>query len=79
MNKDVNGTPINRGDFVVLSEAMQLDDPKNNYGIGVGQIEHIFIDGPKKRIYVRFKNTVKVANIGCALRKLELSELYNEC
>jgi len=63
---DVNGVELARGDLVELSDAMKLDDPQNNYGLGVGEIFHIFSTG----IHVRFKDGIRVANNGRALRKV---------
>lgn len=78
--KDVNGQLLARGDYVVIADANQLDDPVNNYGIGVGQIEHIFTEGRRAGIYVRFAKSVRIANMGLALRKVSLSErtLYEQ-
>jgi hypothetical protein len=68
---DINGVKLQRGDHVELSDAMILDDPKNNYGLGVGQVEHVFTSG----IHVRFKTGMRVANNGGALVKVPLSQL----
>lgn len=69
---DVNGEVLARGDYVDMSEAMKLEDPAQNYGIGIGQIVHIFNTG----IHVRFpKVGMRTANSGKALRKVSLSAM----
>lgn len=68
--KDVNGFQLARGDWVEPSDAMKMDDPASNYKLGAGQIEHIFTEGPRAGIYVRFEKVQRVANNGMALRKV---------
>lgn len=63
---DVNGVELARGDLVELSDALKLDDPFNNHGLGVGEVIHTFSTG----IHVRFKTGMRIANVGCALRKV---------
>lgn len=63
---DVNGVELARGDLVELSDAMKLDDPFNNSGLGVGEVIHTFSTG----IHVRFKEGMRKANTGKAFRKV---------
>jgi hypothetical protein len=75
MDVDVNGAKLTRGDYVQLTDAMILDDPVRNYGLGVGQVEHVFVSGKSVGIHVRFKSGHRVANNGGALEKVSLSWL----
>jgi hypothetical protein len=75
LRTDVNGETLARGDWVEFSDAMKMAFPELAQGLGVGQVEHIFEDGPRKGIHLRFKSGTRMANNGHALRKVPLSAL----
>ena len=67
---DVNGVQLARGDYVVPSDAMILDNPSMFSTADMGQIEHIFLDGVLSGIHVRCPLGDYIANNGRALRKI---------
>lgn len=67
---DVNGVQLARGDYVVPSDAMILDNPSMFSTTDMGQIEHIVHDGARSGIHVQCPLGNYIANNGRALRKV---------